>query len=561
MTTSDERSAPDEGARRGADLVGRHRRLVRRTALVSILTLVSRVLGYVREMLSAALFGHRSPIYDAFITAWRVPNLFRRFLGEGALSTAFQTTLTRVEGDHGEEAGRRLFVDTLRLLMGLLLGLVLVVMGIAAVLPDVMPVTGWHWLGADPGPVRELVVRVAPFVLLVCLAALAAGVLQVRGHFAAPAFGPAALNVVWIAVLVGLVLRYGIQEVLDPRSAYDRDMEMTRWLAWGVLAAGVAQLLVQVPALRSRGLLARRPPQERPAGSPGAMDVLRSSAPLALGAAAYQINVMIDGLMAESLLPDGGPTLHYFANRVQQFPLALVAVAATSAVFPALQAHGHAGDRRAVRDLHDRTHRAIAFVALPASFGLFALAEPVIAVSFERGAFGGEGVARAAPALRMLSLAILPAGATGLVARTYYALGDFRTPVRVSVSMLLVNVGLNVLFIRGVDMDVDGLALATAVTSWGGLLLLLPGLSRKLSLPPAREAFLGPLWRTGVAAAGSSLGAAGAWALLLEPAGRIAALLAAIGVGVGVFGGLARLLSVPEAQEIWRRFRGDSRPR
>ena len=144
---------------RGADLVGRHRGLFGRTALVSGLTLVSRVLGYVREMISAALFGDRSAVYDAFITAWRVPNLFRRFLGEGALGTSFQTALTEVDGNHGEETGRRLFLDTLRLATLILVGLCLVVMGLARLVPDEMPFTGWRWLGADPEPVRDLVGR------------------------------------------------------------------------------------------------------------------------------------------------------------------------------------------------------------------------------------------------------------------------------------------------------------------------------------------------------------------------------------------------------------------
>jgi putative peptidoglycan lipid II flippase len=530
----------------GADITGRHKRLARRTLLVSGLTLVSRVLGYAREILSAALFGDRSAVYDAFITAWRVPNLFRRFLGEGALSTSFQTALTRVDGDRGEAAGRRLFLDTARLLIGILIALALVVMGAVSLMPDQMPVTGWAWLGADPEPVRVLTVRLMPFVLLACLAALVGGALQVRGRFGPPAWAPAVLNVVWVSALVGLWLNYGAGEAGLVNDG--RDLEMAKWLSWGVLLAGLFQLAVQVPALRSAGFLGTAPPTV-PEG-PGAWSVLRASAPLALGAAAYQINVMLDGLMAEGLLPDGGPTLHYYANRVQQFPMALIAVAATSAVFPALQAFGHKGERRALRDLHDRTHRAIAFVALPASVGLFVLAQPVIAASFERGAFGAEGVTRATAALRMLCLAILPAGATGLVARTYYALGDFKSPVRVSVVMLALNVVLNLVFVRGIGMDVEGLALATALTSWGGLALLLPGLGRRLDLPAGTTAFAGPLGRMALASAGSAAAAWGARELSHGALGRALALVVAIAVGVVTYGLLATLLRVPEVRVV-----------
>tara|TARA_R110002126_G_scaffold67964_6_gene171910 strand:- start:9233 stop:10921 length:1689 start_codon:yes stop_codon:yes gene_type:complete len=473
----------------GADLVGRHTRLGRRTALISVLTLVSRVLGYVREILSAALFGDKSAIFDAFITAWRVPNLFRRFLGEGAISTSFQTAMTEVEGRHGEEAGARLFRGTVRVLILILIGVCLVTMGLVALMPDRMPITGWAWLGADPQPVRQLTLLLMPFVVMVCAGALIGGALQVRGHFATPALAPVALNIVWIASLAVLAGTFGWGVASNDQVTH---LAMAERLALGVLIAGMVQLVVQIPVLFRFGLVRIQSPAAQiremriPAapGAPGPGTVLKRALPLALGAAVYQINVMVDGLMAESLLADGGPTLHYYANRVQQFPMALVAIAATSAVFPALQAHGQKGDLGAVRRLHDTTHRSVAFLAIPASVGLFVLAGPIISVSFERGAFGAEGVVRTSAALRMLALAILPAGAMGLVARTYYALGDFKTPVRVSMVLLVVNAVLNLVLIRGAGMDVDGLALGTATTSWLGLVALLPGLKRRL---PAAE--------------------------------------------------------------------------
>ena len=196
-----------------------------------------------------------------------------------------------------------------------------------------------------------------------------------------------------------------------------------------------------------------------------------------------------------------------------------------------------------------------AFIALPSALGLAVLAGPVISVSFERGAFGAEGVVRAADGLRMLSLAILPAGATGLVARTYYAMGDFKWPVVVSVAMLVCNVVLNVVLIVGLDMDVDGLALATAITSWGGLLLLLPGLRTRLELPRGREPFLGPLTLMTVAAlvsAGSSLAIQSFGSAFVGPG---LALVAAIGGGVFVYSVVAILLGIPEARTAVARLR------
>lgn len=546
--------APEAAPRRESHVVTRHGRLVRRTALVSALTLISRVLGFVRESISAALFGDKSGIYDAFITAWRVPNMFRRFLGEGAISTSFQTALTEVDADHGDAAGRALFWSTARMLTGLLVALTVVIMALVALMPDVMPGTGWRWLGADPAAVRELTVMLMPFVLFVCLAALVSGGLQVRGVFGAPAWAPAILNVVWLATLGLIVLEFGRVGPGPDEDGGARHLAMTRWLAWGALASGLAQLLVQLPALRRVGLW-RGTKVALPQGISGPSTVLKRALPLAFGAAVYQVNVMIDGFMAEGLLDNGGPTIHYLANRVQQFPLSLVAIAATSAVFPTLQAHGHLGDRASVRRLHDRTHLAVALVAVPSSVGLAVLALPFSEAVFGHGAFGPDGVARTALTLQMLCLAILPAGATGLVARAYYALGDFKTPVRVSAALLVANVAINTFFLVGLGMDVEGLALATAITSWLNVALLWPGLTRRLGLPASTEAFAGPLLRIGLA---SLVCGGAAWALHRSTAPFLGDGLAVVLAIVGsmlVYGASATALDVPGARDLGQKLR------
>ena len=546
----------------GADIVGRHRGLGRRTLLISGLTLLSRILGFVREMLSAALFGDNSGIFDAFITAWRVPNLFRRFLGEGALSTSLQTAMTEVDGDRGDEAGRRLFLSTLGLLFWILVATTAIGMAVAWWIPGLLPVNEEVWLGRDSLAVRELTVRLLPFVVLICLSAAIGGALHVRGNFAAPAWAPIVFNAVWIGSLVYIGVSFGWQVEGSDHLA------MARWLALGVLVAGVVQLAVQVPALYQTGLLVRktevegqvsgegsgRSPEarlsargeDRPCA--GALGVLKRSAPLALGAAVYQINVMIDGLMAEGLLSNGGPTLHYYANRLQQFPMALIAIAATSAVFPALKALGHRGQRKELREMHDRTQLAISFVALPASLALFALATPVVSAVFERGAFSSLGVERTAAALRALSLAILPAGAVGLVARTYYAVGDFSTPVRTSIVALVANICLNWLFIRGFELDVEGLGWATALTSWGQLALLLPGLRNKGLLPASEVHWWPRLLQHGVCAALCAGASYGVHVSLLLRVPPVLGLGTAIVAGLLVFAVSSELLRVPE----WR---------
>ncbi len=459
-------------------VVDRHSGLLLRTLLVSALTLVSRLLGFVREILSAVLFGANSAVFDAFLTAWRVPNLFRRFFGEGALSTSLQTVLTQVDHEQGDEAGRLVFGRTLRVTTWILAA---VCAGSMLALFLLAPTLHTGWLGEleGAGAALELAIRMLPFVLLICLAALFAGALAVRGHFFSSNLAPVALNVVWIGSLLALL----------GGAAGSEPLTQVRWLAGAVLLAGATQLLVQLPAAFRFGLLRSRrssPPASGSDPGVGGWTVFARSAPLAFGAAVYQINVLVDGLMAESLLPVGGPTAHYYANRIQQFPLALIATATSSAVFPALNALGAVGRLGELRALHDRAQLAVAFLAFPASFCLLFLAPEISAGILEHGKFEADGAARVASALGLLGLALLPAGAAGLASRVYYSLGDLRTPVRLSCAMLIVNLALNAVFLLGLDFDVEGLAAATALTSWLHLLLLLPGM-RRLGLPRAHK--------------------------------------------------------------------------
>jgi putative peptidoglycan lipid II flippase len=551
------------GAASTPRVVARHGRLVHRTVLVSALTLVSRVLGYARESAMAAIFGDASTINDALVTAWRVPNLFRRLLGEGALSTSLQTSLTEVDHDRGEDAGRALFLRTMRITTWILLAVALGLMALALVAPDRDPLFGTHWLGEDPAPVRDLTVRLMPYVLFVCLSALASGALQVRGEFKVSSLAPAMLNVVWIAALLALAFAHGWPSAglatLAPTRA--EELEVARILCWAVLIAGALQLAIQVPALRRHGLLGSTPSDFDP--RPLARSVLATSAPLALGAAVYQVNVMIDGFMAKSMLPIGGATAYHYASRVQQFPVALIATAATAAIFPSLKALGHTGRKAELRALHDRAQLGVAFLALPACLGLIALSHPICTVLFQHGRYGPEGVARTARALAMLSLSILPTGAIALTSRAYYALGDFKTPVRVALGMLACNTVLNVVFVRYLAFDADGFALATSITGWLNLILLWPGLVRRLGLPPSDGGLTRRVIRIVIATAASASAAyvAQRWAQASVDPGSPTSLRAALALatglasGVAVFAAASHLLGLEEWRELCARVR------
>ena len=539
-----------------AHAVARHRGLVARTVLVSLLTLLSRLLGFAREALMAAVFGDRSVISDAFITAWRVPNLFRRLLGEGALSVSLQTAMTRADLERGDAAGRALFRATLRLMTGILLAVTVLGMLVVWLLPDAMPFTGWAWLGPAPGAVRDLTVRVMPYVVLVCAAAIYGGALAVRGHYALPNLAPTAMNIVWIGTLVaiGVAAGWGHDLGTTDGEIAARQWELARWLAWGLLLGGTVQLLLHLPPLGRFGLVGGTG-EERA----DAWHVLRTTAPLVIGAAIYQINVMVDGLMATSLLRPGGSSAIYYANRFQQFPLALVSTAAVNAVFPLLNAHGHLGERGRVRALHDRTQLAILFLALPSAAGMFALALPIASVCYEHGNFGLDGAERVAEGLRWLAVALIPAGALGLVSRTYVAMGDLRTPVRIAVWMVLLNVALNVLGVVGLGLDVAGLTLSTALTAWINVAWLARGLHTKLGLPASGPELRGRVARIALASLACALAAwaahqAAASALgLLEARRSITALFAGICAGGLAFACAAHFLEIPEWRESLRR--------
>jgi putative peptidoglycan lipid II flippase len=524
---------------------------VARTALIAALTAASRVLGYAREFLSALLFGDSSPVYDAFVTAWRVPNLFRRMLGEGAVSTALQTQLTEVDGDRGDEAGRNLFWQVLALSFAVSVVLCAALIGLVLVMPDTMPGTGWAWLGPQPATLRELLVRVLPYLVLICVAGLAGGGLAVRGRFRGASASAATMNLTAIVTLVAIGLLHGWKGPgpVDGPEGFVRHMAMARLFCWGLVLSGLVQMAVLVPDLRAAGFFRRGAAAAGRSWS-AARGVLLSSAPLALGAAVYQVNVMIDGFMAQYLLPLGAATTYYYANRIQQLPLALVATAATSAVFPALKALGHRGQGAEMRRLHDSTHLAIGFIALPATLALIVLAHPICAVLLQHGAFSEAGTQRTALGMQYLALALVPAGAAGLLSRTYFALGDFRTPVRISIWMLVLNLGLNWFFLRGLGMDIEGLTLSTSLVSWANVLLLAPGVVARLPAPADGPPFVRRLLRMLLA---SCLSAGAAWGTqrLVGPDPRsLLALGAAVAAGIAVYFAAAAWLGLDEWHAI-----------
>jgi len=506
-------------------------RLLRAGGLVAVSTLLSRLLGLARDTGMSALFG-AGPEYGAFNLAWMLPNLFRRIFGEGALSTAFVPAFVRTVEKEGKEKGRRLAGAVAGALLVVLGSLTLAGVALALGFPD-----AWlgRWVGGEATArlLRRLSAILFPYVLFICLYAVAAGALNSLGRFFVPALAPAALNLVWLGGVAAVA-------VASPATLE----EAAAILAWVVLGGGVLQLGMQLPALRSLGVLPR--PKWDPA-DPGLRSVVRTMAPMVLGVALFQVNTFVDQAMAWGFVSPGANNYVYLANRLLQFPVSLVGFAAATAAFPAFARLAANEDRRALRGAFDRTLGFVLFLALPAGAGLLALASPCVSALFEHGRFEAADRVETARAVAMYALGVPFLCAIQILARVHYALGDARTPVRISGALVFANAGLNLLLVR--PLGVSGLALATTVTAALNAALLARRLDRA-GLPRSRELRARAVRSIAAALACGALAFGASRAA--ESAGTALSLAAGVVAGIAGFLGIARALGCPELLEVGR---------
>jgi len=505
-----------------------------RGALVTaIWTLVSRVLGFARDAVMLATFG-ASPTTGNFVIAWMVPNLFRRLFGEGAVSAAVQPALARAQADGGEDAARNLFARFQGLFLGVLT--VLIVGGELVILV-------WHgWLEgraphADPDVMLAraadleallLTAWLLPYVLPICLTALAGAPQQLCGRFSLPALAPAVLNVVWISWL--LMLGPGA-DIL--------------WLPAGVLIGGIAQWVLQWPGLRAD----RWPLMPcRPASDPELRATVRAFFPVMLGLAAIQLNLMVDQILVRELVSEDANSYTYAANRLLQLPMALVGISAATAAMPLFSKLAAEGRKDELsRHLRQGSEMTL-LLMIAAGGGLFVLATPVIHVLFEHGRFSAEDTARLAPVLRAYLWSLPAAALIGLAARACQASGNLRGPAKAAVAAIPINLGLDLWLLPRYGVAGAGYATAVALSFQFVLLARMLGV---LELAPiCRLARLPLLLLPGIAASlaawactrGFEDGASSALTLVLA----IGAGMLAAGVTVRVFlpNDFAQLISV-----------------
>ncbi|MEK7329885.1 MAG: murein biosynthesis integral membrane protein MurJ, partial [Candidatus Eisenbacteria bacterium] len=441
-------------------------RVARRAGVVGAATMLSRVLGLVREQVMAALFGAGFAT-DAFNVAFRIPNLLRDLFAEGAMSSAFVPTFTEYREKRGEaEAwalGRQLMVTLLAVLLAICaVGYLLTPWLLQLVAPGFAAVPGKLDL-------TVLLTRVMlPFLPAVALAAVAMGMLNARGSFAVPALAPTMLNlgmVVFGVALIPVVEGFGQPAILA--------------MALGVVIGGVGQFAFQLPALRGKGFRLR---PELPHGHPGVRRVALLMMPAAVGLAATQLNLFVSTLIA-SLLEQGSVSWLWYAFRIMQLPIGVFGVALATVSMPALAKAAVNQDMASLKSTLSATLRLVFLLTAPAALWLAVMAVPVIALLYQHGRFGPLDTTRTAGALVMYCVGLPAFAAVGVLTRTFYALGDTRTPVQASFVSVALNLGLNLLFIgplRSLGLGHMGLALATSVTAIANLLQLAWYLRRRV---------------------------------------------------------------------------------
>ncbi|HET8698651.1 MAG TPA: murein biosynthesis integral membrane protein MurJ [Gammaproteobacteria bacterium] len=511
-------------------------RLLKSTSVVAAMTLVSRITGLAREIAFATLFGS-GPIMDAFAVAFRIPNLLRRFFGEGAFSQAFVPVIAEYRATRSA-AETRVLVDRIAGTLGLTLFAVTLVGVIGAPLMILAFAPGFL-RDAVRYPVAVDMLRLTfPYVLLVSLTALAGSVLNAYRRFAVAAFTPVILNVVMISFAIWV----------EPRLPWPGV-----GLAAGVFAAGVLQLAFQVPFLRRLGLLPR---PRWDAAHAGVRRVLKLMLPAMIGSSVAQISILLDTLLASVLLA-GSISWLYYSDRLIEFPLGVLGVAIGTVILPRLSdQHAFASPERFSATL-DWALRLVLVIALPAAVGIELLADPLLATLFNHGDFTQRDVAMSAASVRAYAPGLVGFIAVKVLAPGYFARQDTRTPVRIGIQALVLSMTLNVAFVLLLVRTQwapahAGIAAATACSGLFNAVFLLAGL-RKHGVYRARPGWR-PLWTQILAANAAMAGALlaalhaiGDWSALgkLERAGTLALL---VGGGAAVYFGVAWLLGLrPDA--------------
>ncbi len=411
--------------------------LLKALATVSSMTMLSRVLGFARDVIIARAFGAGAAT-DAFFVAFKLPNLLRRLFAEGAFSQAFVPILAEYKNRRGEDA-TRLLLGRVATLLCVAVGLVTLLGVIAAPLIVLVSAPGFS---AHPDKFQltvELTRIVFPYILFISLVSLAAGVLNTYSRFMLPAFTPVMLNVAMI-LAAALAAPWFDPPVLA--------------LAWGAFLGGVLQLAIQIPALKRLGLLPRWDWAPR---DEGVRRILLLMAPAALGVSVAQISLLINTIFA-SFLVSGSVSWLYYADRLMEFPAGMLGVALGTILLPSLAKHYADNDPAEYSRLLDWGLRMTLLLATPAALALGLLAVPLIASLFHYGEFSAHDVEMTRRALVAYAVGLLGMILVKVLAPGFYARQNIRTPVKIAILTLIATQAMNLMFVW--HLKHAGLALA-----------------------------------------------------------------------------------------------------
>lgn len=442
-----------------------HRFLAKQTGLISLFTGISRVLGFVRDLVIAQAFGTGIGA-EAFVVSFKIPNLLRDLVGEGAANAAIVPVLTEYREKKKEEFWK--LANSLILTMGCIL-LILSVLGVLFAGPLVGAIAPGFLKASDPEkfPLTVHLTRVIfPYIFLIGLSALFMGILNSLKEFKSSAIGPILLNISMI------VCGFWFERSHGPMA-----------LVIGVLIGGLLQVLCQLPALKKQGFHFTRPHFKHA----GVKKIGKLLLPRAFGTALYQFNVFVDSILAsfESIVGAGGQSALYYANRLFQLPLAMFGVALAQALLPAFSTQLVNQDREGFKSTFSLALRSLMLIVLPASIGLVVLATPIIRIIFEHGRFDAYSTSITSNALFFYGFGLLSCSFIKIYANAFYAMHDTRTPVKTMLAAVFLNLVLSLILMK--PLKIGGLTLASSISATVNMLMLHRALKKKMgSLDEAR---------------------------------------------------------------------------
>ncbi|MDD2237267.1 MAG: murein biosynthesis integral membrane protein MurJ [Kiritimatiellae bacterium] len=438
-------------------------KVIRSAGVVGSFTTLSRALGLVRDVVMAGFFG-TSLSMSAFVVAFTIPNLFRRLFGEGALSAAFVPVFVETRRNVGDGAAWAVARKVITLIVLLLLCFVLAGELVISLLPDVVALSAKNLL------ILRLLSIMLPYMLFICLAALSMAILNSFGHFAVPAATPCVLNVVWVlATLIFLPFMHGPLE------------SKIFVVAWAILVAGVAQLFFQYPMLRRFGY---QPGLSFDFSDARVRRVLMLMGPAAVGMALTQFNVLVDRALA-AWVGAWAPAALYFSERLIYFPLGICGTALGTVLLPVFSRHAADGQFLTINSTINQSLRTLLFLMIPSAVGLGLLAQPIIESIYQWREFTAESTWFTAVALQCYAPGLIVFSLSKVFVPAFFALQDTRTPVRVGMATVLLNLLANLIFILTLPVRYKhaGIALATVLAETGYAVALAWILQRRIGSP------------------------------------------------------------------------------